>query len=131
MRTGSGRLERIMLTPLTIGFLMKYLVFLFCLFAAASAFSQEVINYDQASLHLDSYVTVCGKVAQVVNKGDHSFINFGATYPNQKFVLYITKNKYGNLSYFSGKNVCATGTVINYNGKPEIVNPTEIKVIRD
>ena len=90
MRTGSGRPERIMLTPLTIGFLMKYLVFLFCLFAAASAFSQEVINYDQASLHLDSYVTVCGKVAQVVNKGDHSFINFGATYPNQKFVLYIT-----------------------------------------
>ena len=51
---------------------MKYLVFLFGLFAAASAFSQEVINYDQASLHLDSYVTVCGKVAQVVNKGDHS-----------------------------------------------------------
>ncbi len=101
------------------------------------SFSQKVpldsvINYEGKT------ITVCSKVQSTyVTKGDKktTYLNFGNPYPNTTFTVVIFEADLPNFKntpseYLKDKNVCITGKVKIYKGKPEmIVNKEEqIKV---
>ena len=101
------------------------------------AFSQtvpldSVINYEGKT------ITVCSKVQSTyVTKGDKktTYINFGNPYPKTTFTVVIFEGDLPNFKntpsvYLKDKNVCITGKVKIYKGKPEmIINKEEqIKV---
>ncbi len=63
-----------------------------------------------------------------VTKGDKktTYINFGNPYPNTTFTVVIFEDdlpnfKYIPSEYLKDKNVCITGKVKIYKGKPEII----------
>ena len=88
----------------------------------------SVINYEGKT------ITVCSKVQSTyVTKGDKktTYINFGNPYPNTTFTVVIFEGDLPNFKntpsvYLKDKNVCITGKVKIYKGKPEmIVNKEE------
>ncbi len=53
-------------------------------------------------------------------------LNLGGNYPNQAFTIMIpgadrSKFKEQREGSYKGRNVCVSGKVIDYKGKPEIV----------
>ena len=92
----------------------------------------SVINYE------GKIITVCSKVQSTyVTKGDKktTYLNFGNPYPNTTFTVVIFEGDLPNFKntpseFLKDKNVCITGKVKIYKGKPEmIVNKEEqIKV---
>jgi DNA/RNA endonuclease YhcR with UshA esterase domain len=108
---------------------MKYL---FCLIISTCltqiSFSQtvpldSVINYEGKT------ITVCSKVQSTyVTKGEKktTYLNFGQPYPNTTFTVVIFEADLPNFKYtpsdfLKEKNVCITGKVKIYKGKPEII----------
>ena len=75
--------------------------------------------------------TVCGEVSgasyQPRSKGQPTFINFDRPFPNHTFVAVIWTedrakfNPAPELQFGTGKNVCVTGAIEMYQGKPQIV----------
>lgn len=74
----------------------------------------------------------------VQNKGSClrvNMINLGGAYPNQKLTIMINgkdRSKFPVVpeDAFKDKNICVTGKVIQYKGKPEIVvdDPSQITI---
>jgi hypothetical protein len=82
-----------------------------------------------AAAHIGETATVCGTVAStnyaVKSKGQPTYLNLDRPYPNQAFTNLIwgsDRPKFGTPeTAFMGKKVCATGTIKDYRGKPEII----------
>jgi hypothetical protein len=59
------------------------------------------------------------------SKGQPTFLNFDQPFPNQIFTVMILgsdRSKFGTPERsFLGKRVCATGEIMQYRGKPEII----------
>jgi hypothetical protein len=103
-----------------------------CLVAAtslilASVAQAQTLTTAQAKAHEGESATVCGKVAgersATSSKGEPTFINLDAAYPNQLFTILIwgdDRKSVGELPHV-GSRVCATGTIQDYKGVPEIV----------
>jgi DNA/RNA endonuclease YhcR with UshA esterase domain len=98
---------------------------------AAQAQTVTVIPANEAAAHIGEYATVEGVVAKVFtsDKGN-TFLNIGASYPNQTFTGWIPPasliNKSPLLSGIEGKHVKITGHIEMYKGKPEIrINAAE------
>lgn len=81
--------------------------------------------------------SICDKVysTKLLEGSGMVFLNLGGEYPNQKMTIVIKgkdreKFKVSPEIAFKGKTICVTGTVTNYNGKPEVVvtDPEQIKV---
>jgi len=97
--------------------------------ALAAAAQAESISPDEAAKHAGEDVTVCGVVAgakyaaQV--RGGLTFIDFGKPYPNAAFTAMIfaeNRAKFGTPEKgLPGKQVCVSGRVQMFKGKPEIV----------
>jgi DNA/RNA endonuclease YhcR with UshA esterase domain len=71
-------------------------------------------------------VTVCSKVYGVKSLEKVSFINLGANYPNSLLTIVIFASAKENFKQpleimYSDKNICVTGTLKEYNNKPEII----------
>jgi DNA/RNA endonuclease YhcR with UshA esterase domain len=89
----------------------------------------EPLSPEEASKHVDENGTVCGLVASAHfadgSKGQPTFLNLGKAYPNQVFTAVIwgsDRSKFGSLERsLDGKQVCVTGRIQLYRGKPEIV----------
>ena len=80
-------------------------------------------------------VTVCSKVYGVKSLEKVSFINLGANYPNSLLTVVIFASDKVNFkepieSLYTDKNICVTGTLKEYNGKPEIIisKPEDITI---
>ena len=91
----------------------------------APAQTTTVIPANEAAAHIGEYATVEGVVAKAfTSKGGNTFLNVGATYPNQTFTGWIPPaspvNKSPILSGLEGKHVKITGRIEMYKGKPEI-----------
>ena len=102
------------------------LLFLLLAFALTPAVAQT-ISAAQAKAHEGENATVCGKVASertaTSSRGDPTFINLDAAYPNQVFTILVwgdDRQKVGALPS-DGSRVCATGLITDYRGVPEIV----------
>ena len=100
--------------------------------------AQERIAPVQAKDYVGQVATVCGKVAGVHqamrSKGQPTFINLDAAYPNQIFTILIwgsDRPKFGNLEReYADQNLCVTGAISSYRGIPEIIttSPGSIKL---
>jgi len=113
------------------------LINVFSLLFAFTASAQKVISASDAAKHLNEKVTICEKVfsTKLITPSNMTFLDLGGFHPNQMLTVVIkgedrSKFKDAPDEYFKGRNVCVTGTVIDYKGKPEIVvsDPSQIKV---
>ena len=93
----------------------------------------------ESQQHIGETATVCGLVASARGfespDGGRSYLNFDRPFPNQTFAVMIeganrAKFKTPPDLLFNGKNICVTGSIVNYRGKPEIVveDPSQIVV---
>jgi hypothetical protein len=83
--------------------------------------------------------TICEKVysSKYFEDSQMTLLNLGAAYPNQKMTIMIRGVDRAKFNIapdlaFTNKNICVSGVVENYKGKPEIVvsDPSQI-VIKD
>lgn len=86
----------------------------------------QSISAAQAKNHIGEKATVCGDIASehtaTNSRGTPTFINLDEPYPNQVFTLLVwgsDRPNVGNLPRTGG--ICATGTITEYRGTPEIV----------
>ena len=93
--------------------------------AGPIAAQQPIITDPQAASHVGQTVTVEGTVVSVhVTRTGTTFLNFGASYPNQTFTAVIFRSaasRFPNPQQWDGKRVHVTGRVRLYRGRPEIV----------
>jgi len=87
----------------------------------------QTISAADAKNHIGERATVCGKVAgertATSSRGQPTFINLDATYPNQVFTILIWGDDRQNVGTLPtvGSHACATGIIQDYRGVPEIV----------
>ncbi len=99
--------------------------------ASAHAQTATVIPANEAAAHINEWATVEGVVAKVfTSKSGNTFLNIGATYPNQTFTGWIPNSSpvkgSALLDGIEGKHVRITGRIGIYNDKPEIrINAAE------
>jgi len=93
----------------------------------ASIGQAQTLTTAQAKAHVGENATVCGKVAgertATSSKGEPTFINLDAAYPNQVFTILVwsdDRKSVGELPQV-GSRVCASGTIQDHRGVPEIV----------
>lgn len=117
---------------------MKNIIAVFILFFTHTLLAQQVSLSDVQN-HMNSNVTVCGKVFNGVylqsTKNSPTLLNMGGIYPNQMLTLLIWGEDLKDFpakpeQHYANKDVCVTGMVIEYRGKPEIVlkSPDQIKL---
>ena len=101
----------------------------------STAFCQSKINIESASSHYGEKVTICSKVYGTKALEKVTFINLGAAYPNSPLTLVIFAKDRSNFkeapdAMYNDKNICVTGVVKEYKGKPEIIvtSPDQIAI---
>ena len=106
---------------------MKKIIFVSLIaFASVNAFAQTPIAVKDAAKHVNEKVTICDKIfgGKFLDEARITFLNMGADYPNSPLTLVIKgddRKKFKTPEEaFKGKQVCVTGTIIMYKGKPEI-----------
>jgi DNA/RNA endonuclease YhcR with UshA esterase domain len=91
-----------------------------------------VYTTTQAASHIGEMATVCGTVAGTHHSGrGNTFVNLDRAYPNQAFTAFIPASSASagaDLRSLEGKNICVTGKVALYKGKPEIVVTTKEQI---
>lgn len=110
---------------------MKTYILLFCtLIFTCELAAQDTIRIEDVSKHIGDSVTICSKIFGGIymekSKSQPTFLNMGAAYPNQLLTIVIWKDA---RKYFKkppetallNREICITGKIIEYNGKPEIV----------
>lgn len=99
-----------------------------CLAVPALVLALSRIPSTRAAEHVGEAAVVCGPVAEVYHawrsRGQPTFLDFDAAYPNEDFTAVVwvgDAGNFGNLSAYQGTNVCARGVIRSYRGRPEIV----------
>lgn len=113
----------------------KLLLFFTSLCLWQISFSQTV-PLDSVQFYVGKTITICSKVQSTfVTKGEKktTYINFGKPYPNNTFTAVIFETDLKNFKYIpsevlSDKNVCITGKVELYKGKPQIIVKKEEQI---
>ncbi|MDP4262970.1 MAG: DNA-binding protein [Bacteroidota bacterium] len=94
------------------------------------SYSQTSLKPEEAAGHVGENVTVCGKVFGgkflETAKDKPTFLNMGAKYPDSPLTIVIWDSLRSKLSYkpeekFNNKEICITGKIELYRGKPEII----------
>jgi DNA/RNA endonuclease YhcR with UshA esterase domain len=98
----------------------------------------QTISASQAKDNVGKNVTVCDQVFSVIHatnvNREPTFLDYGAKYPNMIFAVVIWGDDLSKFSYslktLEGKNICVTGTITLYKGRPEIIihEPGQIKL---
>lgn len=108
----------------------RSLLSLALLLMAATAFSQTSLPAKDAAKHIGEKVTICDKVFGgryfENGKDQPTLLNMGDAYPNNPFTFVIygddrKKFSYKPEEYLVDRQVCVTGEVKDYRGKPQIV----------
>jgi micrococcal nuclease len=90
----------------------------------------------QAKDHVGETGTVCGRVvdARYLEEGSHvTFLNFDRPFPNHTFTAFIPADSRSKFDApeksLKDKDVCVTGKIQDYHGKPEIIvtGPEQLK----
>lgn len=99
-------------------------------FFSSSSFAQNPITPQEAASYVGQKATICGTVASATYagrvKGRPTFLNLGVSYPHQIFTAVIWGRDRGQFNEapetaYRGKEICVTGLVELYKGKPEII----------
>ena len=113
----------------------KLLLFITSICLWQISFSQTV-PLDSVTNYEGKTITVCSKVqGTFVTKGDKktTYINFGKPYPNTTFTAVIFESdlpnfKYTPSEYLKDKQVCLTGKITIYKGKPQMIITKEEQI---
>ncbi|MGN6640866.1 MAG: hypothetical protein ACTHJ8_18290 [Mucilaginibacter sp.] len=109
---------------------MKKIVLLsaFVALFAFTASAQTRISAKDASKHLNETVTICDKIysTKLIENSNMVLLDVGGSHPNQYLTIVIKgedRSKFNDKpeEYFKGHDVCVTGKLIDYKGKPEII----------
>ena len=118
----------------------KFLLIVALLFGSLSlAYAQETISPEDAATFIGQQKTVCGTVSNAHyatnRKGQPTFINLDKPYLDLIFTVVIwgsdrSKFEKPPETLYSGKEICVTGMIQSFQGKPEIIvkEPGQIKV---
>jgi len=95
----------------------------------ATARAEAPLTADQAKDHIGEVATVCGVVVSpkyaISSHRSPTFLNIDRPYPQQIFTILIwgeDRPKFGTPEVtYAGKRVCATGEILEYRGKAEII----------
>lgn len=118
---------------------MKYLLLLGFFLLSQVSYSQIDIKLEDVARHIGDSVKVCGKVMGMrfleKSNGQPTFINMGKAYPDQLLTIMvwgIVRQRFkGTLEeLFNDKEICVTGKVELYKGKPQIVVLERGQVVR-
>jgi len=118
---------------------MKHLLLITSIVALIGfkASAQTTIVINDAAKHIGENVTICDKVysTKLLYGPNLTFLDLGGQHPNQLVTLLIkgedrSKFKGKPEDDYKGKNVCVTGTLVDYKGKPEIIisDPAQLKL---
>ena len=106
---------------------VKTIVYITALLLCASIGQAQTLTASQAKAHVGENATVCGTVAgehtATRSRGEPTFINLDAPYPNQIFTILIWVEDRANVGTLPrvGSHTCATGLIKDFRGVPEIV----------
>ena len=115
---------------------MKISVALSIALLSQTLLASDPIPAAKAKEHVGQDGTVCGKVADTryLDSGKKpTFLNFDERYPNHTFTAVIigeNRAKFGEPEKdYRDKDICVTGKIEDFNGKPQIVvtEPQQIK----
>ena len=117
---------------------MKKILFTFLLIIAGTfVFAQQEIKIEDAAKHEGDSVTICtkifgGRYFENSNRAP-TLLNAGAKYPDAPLTVVIFGESRANFKnkpeeYYTDKNVCVTGKIIIYKGKPEIILTKEEQI---
>lgn len=113
------------------------ILIVFITLIAGIASAQTKIPSKEAAKHIGETVMVCDKVfgTKFFDNSGMTLLDLGGNHPNQFLTVVINKedrDKFKNKpeDYFKGTNVCVTGKIIDYHGKPEIIvtDPKDLKI---
>lgn len=101
------------------------LVSFLCIYAS-NTFGQQKISIDSVMGFVGKNVTVCTNVSGGKAFEKVTLLNLGAKYPNSQLTIAIFSKDAANfasepLAMYNHKNICVTGKVELYKGKPEII----------
>jgi len=94
----------------------------------------EKISAGDAENYIGKKVMVCSRVYGEKELPTINFINVGARYSNNPLTIVIFPGDIQNfnkgLEVYEDKNICVTGTIKEYRGKPEIIitKPQDISI---
>jgi DNA/RNA endonuclease YhcR with UshA esterase domain len=103
---------------------------------------EKYITPEEAYKYVGETKTVCGTVTSatyaVRSRGKPTFLNLNKPYPNHIFTIVIwgsNRDKFKNPPevFFKRKEVCVTGLITTYRGKPqiEVEEPSQITIKSD
>jgi len=108
--------------------------------ASASADAVPEVPASEAMAYVGKTATVCGRVMSASHigsvKGGPTFLNLDKPYPEQVFTVVIWNQNRGKFErpperMFDGREVCVTGKIQTYRGKPqiEVTEPEQIRLV--
>ena len=112
----------------------KLILALSLILISATTFAQQEIKTEDAAKHEGDSVKICSKIFgaryfETSNKAP-TLLNVGAKYPDAPLTIVIYgenrpafKNKPDE--FYLDKNICVTGRITMYRGKPQIVISSE------
>jgi len=114
---------------------LRFAVLALC---SAGLLAAATIPASAAKDHMNETGTVCGKVVGTryldQSPSKITFLNFDKPYPETPFTAIISgadRAKFGEPEKaYLNKDLCVTGKIVEYNGKPEIVltDPSQVRV---
>ena len=117
---------------------MKKLLSAVLLLSVSSfAFAQPEIKIEDAGKHEGDSVTICTKIFGARyfenSKNAPTLLNAGASYPDAPLTILVFGENRANFknkpeAYYTGKNICVTGRIVFYKGKPEIIITREEEI---
>ena len=116
----------------------KFIVAAFLVIVSSITVSaQTKITPDEAAKHIGDSVTVCGKIfgGRYFDRGDNkiTLLNMGAAYPQSPLTIVIEADSRKNFTnkpeeFYADKQVCITGVVKEFKGKPQIIIAKETEI---
>lgn len=109
---------------------MKQLLTTLALIISIGTFAQKQVDLKDVQAHVGDTVKVCGKIFSgkylSTAKGTPTLLNMGAEYPNQLLTIVIWAKEREAMKGtpeidMIGQEMCITGKVELYKGKPQII----------
>ena len=100
--------------------------------------AQQLVNIEDAAKHEGDSITICTKIYGARyfenGKGAPTLLNAGAAYPDAPLTVVIfgeNRQAFSNKpeEFYINKNVCVTGRISMFKGKPQIVLTKESEIV--
>ena len=91
------------------------------------------VKIEEAGNHIGEYATVCAKVYGHKDLDGLTLVNLGAAFPNSPMTVVLKGAALATYKKLDGREICVTGKIIDYKGKPEIIvtDPKKLQLSAD